>query len=127
MCCLFGLYDYKGTLSRKEKNQIITALSMAAEDRGTDATGIAYNTPKKLVIFKRPLPAHLMWFRIPKDTNAVMGHTRFSTQGDAVYNQNNHPFPGTAGKTEFALDHLSEVMPYYIRIPDHIVMDDLLT
>ena len=105
MCCLFGLYNYKATLSRKEKNQIITALSMAAEDRGTDATGIAYNTPEKLAIFKRPLPAHLMWFRVPQTAKVVMGHTRMTTQGNEVYNQNNHPFFGTAGQTEFALAH----------------------
>ena len=105
MCCLFGLYDYRKTLSRKQKAQIVTALSMAAEDRGTDATGIAYNASGRLCVFKRPLPAHLMWFRIPKDSNVIMGHTRMTTQGNEVYNQNNHPFPGTAGKTEFALAH----------------------
>ena len=105
MCCLFGLYDYKGTLSRKEKNQIITALSMAAEDRGTDATGIAYNASGRLCVFKRPLPAHLMWFRIPPKSNVIMGHTRMTTQGNEIHNQNNHPFSGCAGETAFALAH----------------------
>lgn len=34
-----------------------------------------------------------------------MGHTRMTTQGNAAYNQNNHPFPGKAGKQTFALAH----------------------
>ena len=42
MCCLFGLYDYGGTLSAKQKNRMIAALAAASEVRGIDATGIAY-------------------------------------------------------------------------------------
>lgn len=34
-----------------------------------------------------------------------MGHTRMTTQGNAKHNQNNHPFPGKAGNTTFALAH----------------------
>ena len=44
MCCLFGLIDYRGTLPAKQKTRLIRELSIAAEVRGTDATGIAYNT-----------------------------------------------------------------------------------
>lgn len=44
MCCLFGLIDYRGTLTAKQKTRLIRELSIAAEVRGTDATGIAYNT-----------------------------------------------------------------------------------
>ena len=44
MCCLFGLIDYRGTLTAKQKTRLIRKLSIAAEVRGTDATGIAYNT-----------------------------------------------------------------------------------
>lgn len=105
MCCLFGLYDYAGNLTRKQKTKILSVLSVAAEERGTDATGIAYNAGDCLKIYKRPLPAHLMWFRFYDDTKAVMGHTRMSTQGPERFNQNNHPFPGRAGETNFALAH----------------------
>lgn len=34
-----------------------------------------------------------------------MGHTRMTTQGAASKNYNNHPFPGRAGRTAFALAH----------------------
>ena len=44
MCCLFGLTDYRGTLTAKQKTRLIRELSIAAEVRGTDATGITYNT-----------------------------------------------------------------------------------
>lgn len=105
MCCLFGLYDYKGNLTRKQKERILSALSVAAEERGTDATGIAYNDSGSLKIYKRPLPAHLMWFRVPEDSKVVMGHTRMTTQGSERFNANNHPFSGKAGETNFALAH----------------------
>lgn len=39
MCCLFGLIDYRGTLTAKQKTRLIRELSIAAEVRGTDATG----------------------------------------------------------------------------------------
>ena len=105
MCCLFGILDYGGMLSRKEKTKILSVLSVACEERGTDATGIAYNTGGSLKVYKRPLPAHLLWFRIFEDTNVVMGHPRMTTQGSERFNANNHPFAGQAGDTTFALAH----------------------
>ena len=81
MCCLFGLYDYGGTLSAKQKNRMIAALAAASEVRGIDATGIAYCMNGHLSVYKRPLPAHWMRFRIPEQAAAVMGHTRMTTQG----------------------------------------------
>ena len=41
MCCLFGLMDYSGALTAKQKALALHALATAAEARGTDATGIA--------------------------------------------------------------------------------------
>ncbi len=105
MCCLFGIYDYGHKLSRKEKTKMLSLLSVACEDRGTDATGIAYPKDDSIAIYKRPLPAHLLWFRLPEDCSAVMGHTRMTTQGSELKNWNNHPFPGKAGDTNFALAH----------------------
>ena len=81
MCCLFGLLDYGHSLTAAQKNHILAVLSTVCEARGTDATGIAYNTDNGLQIYKRPLPAHHLRLRIPKDTNYVMGHTRMTTQG----------------------------------------------
>ena len=68
MCCLFGLLDYGHSLTAAQKNHILAVLSTVCEARGTDATGIAYNTDNGLQIYKRPLPAHHLRLRIPKDT-----------------------------------------------------------
>lgn len=104
MCCLFGIYDYGGSLTAPQKKRLITALAVAAEERGTDATGIAYNHAGRLTVYKRPCPAHLLRFRLPEDARCVMGHTRMTTQGNEKRNYNNHPFLGTAD-VPFALAH----------------------
>ena len=104
MCCLFGVYDYKGGLTAAQKRRLISALATASEARGTDATGIAYICDGHLTVYKRPWPAHLMRFRLPENVGCVMGHTRMTTQGDEKQNCNNHPFVGTAG-IHFALAH----------------------
>ena len=105
MCCLFGFVDYAGSLSVTQKNRLIRELSIAAEARGTDATGIAYNTPRELQIYKRPLAAHRLHLRIPAEAHVVMGHTRMTTQGSAKKNFNNHPFSGRVKGKTFALAH----------------------
>lgn len=105
MCSLFGFVDYGHQLTRKQRSRLLSVLSVACEDRGTDATGIAYNYDGRQHIFKRPIPAHLMWYRVPVEATVVMGHTRMTTQGSAHYWGNNHPFPGRAGNTNFALAH----------------------
>ena len=105
MCCLFGFVDYAGSLSVKQRNRLIRELSIAAEVRGTDATGIAYNTSRGLQIYKRPLAAHRLHLRIPAEAHVVMGHTRMTTQGSAKKNYNNHPFFGCVKGKSFALAH----------------------
>ena len=105
MCCLFGFVDYGHKLTRKERLRLLTALSVASEERGTDATGIAYNLDRKQIIYKRPLPAHQMWYRVPAAPSIVMGHTRMTTQGSELVNINNHPFPGITGQERFSLAH----------------------
>lgn len=105
MCCLFGFIDYAGSLSVKQKCRLIRELSIAAEARGTDATGIAYNTSQGLQIYKRPLAAHRLHLRIPAEARVVLGHTRMTTQGSAKRNYNNHPFFGHVKGESFALAH----------------------
>ena len=105
MCCLFGFIDYAGALSVTQKNRLIRELSIAAEVRGTDATGVAYNSSRGLQIYKRPLAAHRLQLRIPAETHVVMGHTRMTTQGSAKKNYNNHPFFGHVKGQSFALAH----------------------
>ena len=96
MCCLFGMIDYKHTLSRRQKTRIIRTLAELSEERGTDAAGIAYNSGGTLHIDKHPGAAHTLNFRVPRDSTVVMGHTRMTTQGSALKLQNNHPFAGNA-------------------------------
>ena len=105
MCCLFGFIDYAGSLSVKQKSCLIRELSIAAEVRGTDATGVAYNTSRGLQIYKRPLAAHRLHLRIPAEAHVVLGHTRLTTQGSAKKNYNNHPFFGHVKGESFALAH----------------------
>ncbi len=104
MCALFGWLDYKGIVPYKVLKRLTQALANAAEERGTDAAGISYVHDGKVAIYKRPKAAHKIHFNAPDDTKAVMGHTRFATQGDKKKNYNNHPFAGHADK-EFAFAH----------------------
>ena len=105
MGCLFGLIDYGDVFTRRERERIIRVLSVESQQRGTDATGIAYLKSVSVTICKRPLPASRMWFHFPSDANIVMGHTRMTTQGNEKKNYNNHPFKGACGETTFALAH----------------------
>ena len=80
-------------------------LSVAAEVRGTDATGIAYVRGSSIVTYKKPKPAHKVKLFFPRGTRSVIGHTRFTTQGSEKRNCNNHPFEGHYGTESFALAH----------------------
>ena len=66
MCAIFGLVKYRHLISKKHLKTLINRLAVASEVRGTDASGIAYVKNGKLVIYKRPLPAHKMHFFSPK-------------------------------------------------------------
>lgn len=105
MCAVFGLLDFNGKLLPAERLRIFKALGVAAEVRGTDATGVAYVQNGVIQIQKAPRPAHKMRWRIAPEARYIMGHTRMTTQGSERNNQNNHPFSGTAGKLPFALAH----------------------
>lgn len=56
-------------------------------------------------MFKRAKPAHKVRLYVPEDTVILTGHTRMTTQGDARYNYNNHPFTGKTADGSFALCH----------------------
>lgn len=105
MCCLFGLIDCRRYFGAKKKAHILSVLASECEERGTDATGIAYCTGGHLSIYKRPAAAHKLRFRIPSDSHVIMGHTRMATQGNAIRNRNNHPFSGNSKDGKFALAH----------------------
>ena len=105
MCCLFGMMDYGNNFTGKQKSRMISILAVEAESRGTDATGIAYNSTGRLRVYKRPLPAHRMRFHVPNDAKVILGHTRLTTQGSEKRNFNNHPWLGSTGGKSFALAH----------------------
>ena len=105
MCAVFGFLDYKSKISNTILKKLIRNLSIAAEVRGTDATGISYVNHGKVVTFKKAKPAHKVKLYFPKNTRAVIGHTRMTTQGSEKYNYNNHPFEGQCGMETFALAH----------------------
>ena len=57
MCALFGWLDYKGIVLDKLLKKLTQALANAAEERGTDASGIAYVKATRLLSTKdRNLP-----------------------------------------------------------------------
>ena len=105
MCSLFGWLDYQGIVPHRVLRKLTQTLANAAEERGTDAAGISYIHDDKVIIYKRPKPAHKLHFDPPEGTIAVMGHTRMTTQGNEKFNYNNHPFAGFAGETSFAFAH----------------------
>ena len=105
MCAIFGLLDFRGKLNPAQRRVIFRELANAAQIRGTDASGVAYVQNEAIQIQKAPRPAYKMRWRIAPEARYLMGHTRMTTQGAASKNQNNHPFPGEAGGTAFALAH----------------------
>ena len=103
MCSLFGLIDFKESLSTHTKNKILNTLARECQVRGTDATGIAYNFNDRLRIYSAPARSK-MKIHIPHGVNVVMGHTCMTT-GNAQFNQNNHLFLGHIDDSDFALAH----------------------
>lgn len=69
MCCLFGVFDSRQRLTGKQKTTLLHALATAAEARGTDASGIAFNSNGHLVIRKAPLPGRRLKTRVRDDTS----------------------------------------------------------
>ena len=105
MCCLFGLMDRSHHFSGKERSVMVNHLARASEARGTDATGIAYNSRKRMRVYKRPMAAHRLRLKVPEDAVTVIGHTRLTTQGSARFNENNHPWRCQISTGPFALAH----------------------
>lgn len=105
MCAIFGFMDYGKRVSASTLKKLIKALSIEAECRGTDATGISYVKDSKMVTFKKAKPAHKVKLYFPADTKCVIGHTRMTTQGSEKHNYNNHPFEGKCGNASFSLAH----------------------
>lgn len=109
MCCLYGFLRY-GENNIKGLREITNALSREAMERGTDATGIAFNDVFGLNIIKDGKPAYKMDFKHSDNVRVLIGHTRHSTQGSEKKNYNNHPFIGRCKNVKFALAHNGVLM-----------------
>ena len=105
MCAIYGFVNYKHLLSGQQLKELVRNLSIASEVRGTDASGIAYVKNGYLSVYKTPKPSHEVDFFFPSDTTILTGHTRWTTQGSAKNNCNNHPFVGNTADGSFALCH----------------------
>lgn len=105
MCAIFGFMDYGKKASASVLKNLLRALSIEAECRGTDATGISYVNNGNIVTFKKAKPAHNVKLYFPADTKCLIGHTRMTTQGSEKHNCNNHPFEGKCGRENFSLAH----------------------
>ena len=105
MCGLFGVVNYGGHSVEAVENMVYL-LGTSSEIRGTDASGISYyNTTKEhLSIVRAPIKFSNMDVRKYNFglSPVIMGHTRFTTQGLASKNENNHPFPSKFGKFTMA-------------------------
>ena len=53
MCAIFEFLDYGKKISRKMLTKLLREISITAELRGTDATGISYVNNGKIVMFKK--------------------------------------------------------------------------
>ena len=103
MCGIYGVLSYKDKL--KDMNELVDLLGMESAERGTDATGVAYSILGNMKINKSAVSAYKFNPNIPKFVNAVIGHTRHSTQGDKSKNYNNHPWSEKVKNCQFALAH----------------------
>ena len=104
MCGLFG-FSHHGQTKVTGLTKLTNILAENSSLRGTDATGIAFNSNNRLAILKDSKPAYKIDFKHPDNIKALIGHTRHSTQGSEKMNQNNHPFAGKCDNTKFALAH----------------------
>ena len=105
MCAIYGFLNYGNKVHHRVLLRLIRELSIAAECRGTDATGISYVKGGEIITFKKAKPAHKLHLYFPRNTVAVIGHNRMTTQGSEKKNYNNHPFHGKTDDHAFALAH----------------------
>ena len=65
MCAIFGFLDYGHIVSNRMLKKLLHELSIAAECRGKDATGMSYVKHGKIVTFKKAKPAHKVKMYFP--------------------------------------------------------------
>ena len=100
MCAVFGFLDHKGKISNAVLKRLIHYLSIAAEVRGTDATGIAYVRDGSMVTYKKPKPAHKVKLFFPRGTRSVIGQRGVRPRPQRRAVQRQRASPGTASPTD---------------------------
>ena len=88
ICGLFGFSAPSRNLTLRQARRLLRTLSVISMVRGTDATGIAYNSHNRLHIYKRPGAANKTRLLPSASSRVVMVHVRMTTQGNAQSNYN---------------------------------------
>ena len=98
MCALFGWLDYKHIVPYKVLKKLTQALANAAEERGTDASGISYIKDGRVTIFKRPKPAHKNPLQCSRRHNSSYGTHSLNHSGQSEVQSKQPPIPWSCGQ-----------------------------
>ncbi len=96
MCGIAGIYVKPGNIGKLPLERLADNLLLGIEPRGQDATGLfaVGENVENIRWEKDDIPAsYFIQIRnsMPSDTQTVLLHTRFATQGDKKQMRNNHP------------------------------------
>ncbi len=107
MCGILGVCFQNGCTitDATEMRHLVQELLIETSLRGTDATGVAYVSRRKIAVLKNPMKArdfvrtkkfneaNRKYIRLDGDggTISVIGHCRMKTKGEPENNNNNHP------------------------------------
>ena len=103
MCGIGGYYRTGNTNKNAPKwaKPALRKLWDSLQRRGSDASGIAYESPTGIRHYKKDIPAYELSglatglaFSMNRPPHWVMLHTRAATHGKPEYNKNNHPVMG---------------------------------
>lgn len=94
MCGIAGVYLRDPSL-RVDLDQMLDTLLLEIEDRGKHATGFVSIGDEGVLEWQKAscdatkFIKHRRW--VPRGTRVMLGHTRWATQGEPAFMENNHP------------------------------------